>query len=467
MPDEPNESPESMARRHFHWCLAGAILPVLSLPFEWFMAYRAHRSSGTMPDHRWSRLLLGLATVDTIVAALVIALLASGVWEWHTLSERRSRPGPGEAVRIGVTITANPETDGMQISTVGIGSPAERAGLRPGDVITALDGNPIRTVEDLPAMIRSSTPGAPRTLRVRRAGEEIEIVVTPELRSATREPPRALLDAAPTPSCLADAAAYARILSRWRGLWAGGILILLFWLVWRRAQRYAPPLWSWVVAALGSMVLAGPLASLGVCLTVGGRTIAGPMVASLAQSTAALLVGLMAMRYMAGKGLLGARLEPVLSPRRAILLGFFYVVAVDVRLSIFSSALEAFWHVQWPALDAEGNVARSVAAFGWPGAALLALTIVVVGPLEEEVLFRGVILPRLTPWLGATWAIVATSVLFAVMHEGFGRVPIGLRPAGVFVIALAFGWARLRTGGLAAPIAMHVITNALVSLSPR
>jgi membrane protease YdiL (CAAX protease family) len=39
-----------------------------------------------------------------------------------------------------------------------------------------------------------------------------------------------------------------------------------------------------------------------------------------------------------------------------------------------------------------------------------------------------------------------------------------LRPAAVFVIALAFGWARLRSGGLAAPIVMHVATNAILML---
>ncbi len=87
--------------------------------------------------------------------------------------------------------------------------------------------------------------------------------------------------------------------------------------------------------------------------------------------------------------------------------------------------------------------------------------------MQEEVLFRGMILPRLTPWLGSTWAIVATSVIFAVLHERFGGEPLGIRPAGVFVLALALGWARLRTGGLNAPIALHILTNALVSFSPR
>jgi hypothetical protein len=81
MPEEREESSESMARRHFHWCLAAAILPVISLPFEWFVAYGHRRLSETIPEHRrWSHWFLGLALVDTIVAVLVIALIASGVW---------------------------------------------------------------------------------------------------------------------------------------------------------------------------------------------------------------------------------------------------------------------------------------------------------------------------------------------------------------------------------------------------
>ena len=47
MPEEREESSESMARRHFHWCLAAAILPVISLPFEWFVAYGHRRLSET------------------------------------------------------------------------------------------------------------------------------------------------------------------------------------------------------------------------------------------------------------------------------------------------------------------------------------------------------------------------------------------------------------------------------------
>ena len=462
---EPGETPGTTARRDFHWCLAAVLLPVVSLPFEWSAACRNWPGAGATPDHRrWSRLLVGLAAVDTAVAALVIALLVAGAWGSHVRAPSPKRPRSGDAVRIGVTLATDPETAGAHISSIGNNSPAERAELRPGDVVVSLDETPIRSGGELARLIRGSSAGVPRIFRVKRDGQEIEISVTPELRPEIGEPPRPLFEATPTPSCLADSATFARALGRWRGLWAGGVLILVFWLVWRRLEPRSPPLWSWVVAALGAMLLVGPIAFWGVCVGVGGRSTAGPLVASLTQTIAALIVALMAMRSMARQGLLGAHLEPILGARPAVGLGFFYVIAVNARLTIFSFGLEALARVQWPVLDAERNITASATAFGWSGAVLLALMIVLVGPVEEEVLFRGVLLPRLTPRLGAAWAIVVTSVIFAVLHEGFGREPLGLRPAAVFVIALAFGWARLRSGGLAAPIVMHVATNAILML---
>lgn len=469
MHEQQNEALESRARRHFHWCLGAVLLPVLSLPFEWFVVYRHRRSSATTPTHRrWSRWFLGLAIVDTIAAGLVIAMVASGVWGWHTLTDQRSQLRAGDPVRIGVTIVANPERpDEVQIGRVATDSPAERAGIQPGDVVVSVDGTPIRSVEEVPRMMRSGAPGVPRELRIKRAGKETQITVTPERRPAMGEPATALFDAAPTPSCLADSVTYTRTLFRWTGLWAAGLLMILLWLVGRRFPPRVPPLWSWVVAALGSMVLAGPLVSSVVCLSVGGRSVGGVLIAGLAQSATGLIVGLVAMRHMAAKGLLDARHEPVVGARRAIALGFFYVVAINLRLSIFGAAVEAFAHVNLPTATTEANAASGLAALGWPGALLLALSVTVIGPVEEEVLFRGVILPRLASWMGAGWAILASSAIFSILHEGFSARPFGLRTASVFLIALVLAWARLHTGGLTASITMHIATNALSLLARR
>ena len=64
------------------------------------------------------------------------------------------------------------------VQSVREGSPAARAGLRPGDVIVELGGERIDTVEDLYSAIRRRDPGDPVELTVVRRGERRTIEVT-------------------------------------------------------------------------------------------------------------------------------------------------------------------------------------------------------------------------------------------------------------------------------------------------
>ena len=58
------------------------------------------------------------------------------------------------------------------------GGPAENAGLRPGDVITAIDGGKVADSGELIVGIRSHRPGETVTLTVKRSGDERQIRVT-------------------------------------------------------------------------------------------------------------------------------------------------------------------------------------------------------------------------------------------------------------------------------------------------
>jgi len=65
---------------------------------------------------------------------------------------------------------------GVAVASVTAGGPAQLAGVRPGDVIVAVDGNPIRNLNELQSLALSSLlPGQTVKLRVVRAGKEIEI----------------------------------------------------------------------------------------------------------------------------------------------------------------------------------------------------------------------------------------------------------------------------------------------------
>ena len=72
-----------------------------------------------------------------------------------------------------------PSTDGVIVAGLAEGEPAERAGLRPGDVLSALDGVPTPTPEDFLAELRGHRPGDTVTLSVRTPGQpERDVAVT-------------------------------------------------------------------------------------------------------------------------------------------------------------------------------------------------------------------------------------------------------------------------------------------------
>jgi serine protease Do len=65
-----------------------------------------------------------------------------------------------------------PAVQGALVSTVNEGSPAEAAGLKRGDVIVALNGEPVADSNDLRNRVAATLPGSAVTLRVVRGGEE-------------------------------------------------------------------------------------------------------------------------------------------------------------------------------------------------------------------------------------------------------------------------------------------------------
>ncbi len=99
---------------------------------------------------------------------------------------------------------------------------------------------------------------------------------------------------------------------------------------------------------------------------------------------------------------------------------------------------------------------------GTPMALRIALVIVVtsVGPMVEELLFRGVLLSALIQRLSAGWSMAISALLFSLVHlpsmqwQWFALPDLAL-------LALAVAWLRLRSGSLWPGVLAHSINNLL------
>lgn len=154
------------------------------------------------------------------------------------------------------------------------------------------------------------------------------------------------------------------------------------------------------------------------------------------------------------------------------------LVALAVAAVVFPVFAAGFW--AWaevlPSLPA--GLARAIAPYGGAprfhprlpeGLPLLALVQVLVVALPEEMFYRG--------WMQTAWARSApergVTVLGARLGAGFlwtqllfaaGHLVV-LQPwrLATFFPGLLFGWLRARTGSVAAPVALHALSNLFIA----
>jgi putative serine protease PepD len=73
---------------------------------------------------------------------------------------------------------ADASTPGAQVTSVVSGSPADKGGLKAGDVITAIDGNAITSADDLTSQVAAHKPSDSITVTVTRNGSSKDIKLT-------------------------------------------------------------------------------------------------------------------------------------------------------------------------------------------------------------------------------------------------------------------------------------------------
>lgn len=109
---------------------------------------------------------------------------ALGTMEWLSIEEIGAAEGddpeppdlnplvPPGPVRLGVQVD---ETEGIKITSVQPGSLAESLGMRPGDLLAAVDGQPVASTTALRQSLDRKGPGDTITVTIRREGAEVSM----------------------------------------------------------------------------------------------------------------------------------------------------------------------------------------------------------------------------------------------------------------------------------------------------
>ena len=99
------------------------------------------------------------------------------------------QPGERQATTLGLTVkpaTAEvarelelPSTDGVVVDNVASGSAADKAGIRPGDVIREINRKPVKTMADFDRLARSTRREQPMTIKVQRGASSLYVAIPP------------------------------------------------------------------------------------------------------------------------------------------------------------------------------------------------------------------------------------------------------------------------------------------------
>ena len=141
---------------------------------------------------------------------------------------------------------------------------------------------------------------------------------------------------------------------------------------------------------------------------------------------------------------------------------FTFVLFTPLALATSGIAHAIFSYVGWEAPELHGHkILEQLKTSEFSTSMLIVILSATIGAgLIEEVVFRGLLQPSISLFLRgiSVWgAIFSTSVIFSAMH--IGAVPISSL-LGLFVLSIGLCLARVKTGGVFAPIIIHILFNA-------
>jgi hypothetical protein len=111
-------------------------------------------------------------------------------------------------------------------------------------------------------------------------------------------------------------------------------------------------------------------------------------------------------------------------------------------------------------LNQQQQIGFSQTTTGWP-LVLVFLSLVILPPLVEEIIFRGFLFSGLKKKLPIIWAVLITSLVFASPHllESSGGGALWIAGIDTFILSLVLCWLRQKTGRLYAGMGLHALKN--------
>ena len=209
---------------------------------------------------------------------------------------------------------------------------------------------------------------------------------------------------------------------------------------------------AWVVAGFLAVLVVAALGAAGLKLA-GVKGVAATVATGVILSGAYLLVvGVVAVlarvRKVSLPGAVGMRRLPV---------GRLLVAAVSGAL--LGRLLAGVWGIVIQTSGVKMTTTdldpTTLFAPGAAGAVMLVILTVIIAPIAEEIVFRGVLLSALADRWGVTVGIVGSAAVFSAIHLSLVAGP------ALFPFALILGWLFVRTKSLTVCIVTHALFNGV------
>ena len=116
---------------------------------------------------------IGLAIPASMAKTVMEQIIKTGAVTrgWIGVELQPITPALAESFKLGTL-------QGAIINGVLSGGPADKAGAKPGDVLVAIEGKPIVDPQSVLNVLSGISPGSPAKLKLKRKGEDMELVVT-------------------------------------------------------------------------------------------------------------------------------------------------------------------------------------------------------------------------------------------------------------------------------------------------